>query len=164
MSFWTNKSLKFIKMMSFNVTTNFIEEISLWSSNNLWATQDIFIYTAVDEITKTVRELIITSKLHCGAIISTFFPCSLLETRNKVLVSHKVTSFVTKRHITCRPRHYFRKMIKCWTSDRLFSFYDGIELNHNTRFGRDNLCWCSCKFSSSVWLRDTIQLQVCQWN
>lgn len=25
-------------------------------------------------------------------------------------------------------------MTICWTSDRLFSFYDGIELNHNTRF------------------------------
>ena len=116
MSFWTNKSLKFIKMMSFNVTTNFIEEISLWSLNNLWATQDIFIYTAVDEITKVVRELIITSKLHCGAIISTFFPCSLLETCNKVLLSHKVTSFVTKRHITCRPTHFPKnnQMLNQW--------------------------------------------------
>ena len=41
-----------------------------------------------------------TSKLHCGSIISICFSCSLLQTSNKVLVSHNVALFVTTRHIT----------------------------------------------------------------
>ena len=47
-----------------------MEESSPWNANNLWETQLVFIYTVAEEVTEVRRELIIISKLHCGAIIS----------------------------------------------------------------------------------------------
>ena len=126
--------------------------------------QIVFTNTVAKEIPEVGRKLNIKSKLHCGAIKSRFFPCSLLQTSNKVLVSHNVTLFVNGRHITYRSTHYFCKVIKCWTSNRLFWFHDARELNYNTRFRRGNLCWSSCKSSRNVGLRATVQLQAWPWN
>lgn len=76
----------------------------------------------------------------------------LLQTPDKVFVNHKITSFVTRSHVTSRSSH------------KLFWFYDRREVNQNTRFRQDCLYWRSCKSSRNVGLRSTVQLQTCWWN